>query len=38
MVRFLITVQNLLNRMLFRIHRKKTSVRYVRKYLVSHPI
>ena len=38
MVRFLITVQNLLNRTLFRMHRKKTSVRYVRKCLVSHPI
>ena len=38
MVRFLITVQNLLNRMLFRIHRKKTSVIYVGKYLVTHAI
>ena len=38
MVRFLVSLQNLFNRRLFRIHRKKTSVRYVGKCLVSHPI
>ena len=38
MVRFLISLQNFFNSTLFRIHRKKTSVRYVGKCLVSYPI
>ena len=38
MVRFLISLQNLFNSRLFRIHRKKTSVIYVGKYLVTHAI
>ena len=38
MVKFLITLQNLFNSRLFRIHRKKTNIRYVGKSLVTHPI